>query len=189
MSRDLTTFEMHRIHWGMLRLSLPPEGIAKRYPTERACRDRLMDVRWPDGPICTRCESTNLGRVEDRLLFQCQACRKQFSVTSGTLLHGSHLPIRGWFLAAECVIGARRHDLSRYFLPASSLMETVRTSYATAIKLRRVLDADLKKGGRGLFRTTLLTNMPSLPSGILSNSPEHLHWVNTELVKPAEILP
>ena len=72
-----------------------------RFPDEAACARWLLEKRWPDGfrcPACGRAEAWELGR--ERLTLQCAACGRQVSVTAGTVLHGSHLGLRTWFLAA-----------------------------------------------------------------------------------------
>src|SRR5690348_5577515 len=72
-----------------------------RFPDEAACARWLLEKRWPDGfrcPACGHDQAWELGR--ERLTLQCAACERQVSVTAGTVLHGSHLPLRTWFLAA-----------------------------------------------------------------------------------------
>ena len=72
-----------------------------RFPDDAACARWLLGTRWPDGfrcPACGHDEGWELAR--ERLTLQCAACERQGSVTAGTVLHGSHLPLRTWFLAA-----------------------------------------------------------------------------------------
>jgi ISXO2-like transposase domain/Transposase zinc-ribbon domain len=72
-----------------------------RFPDDAACARWLLEKRWPDGfrcPACGHDKAWELGR--ERLTLQCAACERQVSVTAGTVLHGSHLPLRTWFLAA-----------------------------------------------------------------------------------------
>src|SRR3954452_21485356 len=66
--------------------------------TEDRCRAYLEDLRWPAGVACPRCESDDTARTEPRKTSYGRPCRYHFSVTSGTLFHGSHLPIWKWFL-------------------------------------------------------------------------------------------
>src|SRR3954454_13917453 len=77
-----------------------PEFEAQ-FPDEAACARWLHEKRWPDGFRCPargHGEAWELGR--ERLTLQCTACERQVSVTAGTVLHGSHLSLRTWFLAA-----------------------------------------------------------------------------------------
>ncbi len=69
------------------------------FPDEDACWAHLRAVRWPDGfecPVCQHRESSWLSR---RRLEQCRSCRRQTSVTAGTVLHGTRVGLRIWFLA------------------------------------------------------------------------------------------
>src|SRR5689334_8505561 len=77
-----------------------PEFEAE-FPDDAACARWLLEKRWPDGfrcPACGHDKGRELGR--ERLTLQCAACERQVSVTAGTVLHGSHLGLRTWFLAA-----------------------------------------------------------------------------------------
>lgn len=64
----------------------------------------LESVRWPDGPICPYCGSPKVSRNRDasRTLtaarWQCQECRRSYSVTVGTIFHGSHIDLQLWYL-------------------------------------------------------------------------------------------
>lgn len=84
--------------------------MAKEYPgtllefehwfrTEEACRDYMIKLRWPKGFRCSRCQSDKawphgLNRL------RCSSCRRDTSVTAGTIFHRSHIPLRTWFRAA-----------------------------------------------------------------------------------------
>lgn len=67
-----------------------------RFSTEEDCVSHLIQVRWPDGFICPKCQSRNHKQLSEKL-FQCYSCKKQTSVTSGTIFHKTHLPLRVWF--------------------------------------------------------------------------------------------
>ena len=83
-----------------------------RFPDDAACARWLLAKRWPDGfrcPACGHDRAWELGR--GLLVLQCAACERQTSVTAGTVLHGSHLPLRTWFLAAW-LMAAHRNGIS-----------------------------------------------------------------------------
>ena len=78
-----------------------PEFEAQ-FPDDAACARWLFGKRWPDGfrcPGCGHAKGWELGR--GTLLVECARCHRQTSVTAGTVLHRSHLPLKLWFLAAE----------------------------------------------------------------------------------------
>ncbi|MAE93636.1 MAG: hypothetical protein CL910_03150 [Deltaproteobacteria bacterium] len=68
-------------------------------PTERRCWEALRRPRWPDGFRCPRCKGRKAHRLRARGLWQCATCRYQASLTAGTPFHGTHVPLRAWFLA------------------------------------------------------------------------------------------
>ncbi len=58
----------------------------------------LADLRWPNGFECPTCGHKESRRTQRRL-FECRECRRQTSVTSGTLFHDTHKPLQLWFEA------------------------------------------------------------------------------------------
>lgn len=62
----------------------------------------MVALRWPDGVTCTSCGSTEVTRTKERAVpgWRCRKCRCQFTVTSGTALHASKLPLADWEAAA-----------------------------------------------------------------------------------------
>ena len=80
-----------------------PKTLAEfqvRFATENACRRYLMESRWPNGYRCPRCGHAEAYPVAGRELLQCSACRYQVSVTAGTVMHRTRVPLRDWFWAA-----------------------------------------------------------------------------------------
>ena len=70
----------------------------KQFATEEACRLYLERLRWPDGFLCSRCGSADAWRM-GRGLWLCRRCLRQTSVTVGTILERSRLPLPLWFRA------------------------------------------------------------------------------------------
>ncbi len=70
------------------------------FADENACLEYIGKLRWPDGFTCPNCgfhpESPSL---IGRGLYLCVKCKKQTSITAGTLFHQTHKPLRTWFLA------------------------------------------------------------------------------------------
>src|SRR3954471_9565521 len=72
-----------------------------RFASEEDCRRYLVACRWPDGFRCPRCGEPDAYGLAGRELLQCRACRHQTSLTAGTVLHRTHVPLRLWFAAAH----------------------------------------------------------------------------------------
>lgn len=82
--------------------------------TEAEARELLEGIRWPERAYCPHCESddvTKLGGEKHRDgVFQCNnaECREQFTVTVGTIMHKSKLPLVTWVLAFHLICSAKK---------------------------------------------------------------------------------
>lgn len=92
-----------------------------RFQDPIAAADYLESIRWPNGPVCPHCgvEDTKHYRLksETRKLWKCRACRKQFTVTVGTIFEGSHIGLHKWLLAFLLLCSSKKgmsaHQLHR----------------------------------------------------------------------------
>jgi transposase-like protein len=73
--------------------------LEDRFSTDEACRDYLVQLRWPDGFVCPRCGDARGSWPASRGRLICSACRHQASVTAGTIFQDTHKPLRLWFRA------------------------------------------------------------------------------------------
>lgn len=71
----------------------------KRFGTERACKNALEKMRWPNGFQCPECGHSKASRIKTRRLLQCSKCHYQVSLTSGTIFHKTRTPLQKWFWA------------------------------------------------------------------------------------------
>lgn len=75
-------------------------AFARRFTDERACATYLAELRWPGGFRCP-CGGTRAWHHTARpRVFQCADCRQQHSVTAGTVMHRTKVPLVEWFWAA-----------------------------------------------------------------------------------------
>ncbi len=76
-------------------------GITRKFPDDAAAEAWFVETRWPDGIRCPHCDSDNVLTVKTRKPqpFRCRACRKHFSVKTGTLMQGSKLGLQVWAMA------------------------------------------------------------------------------------------
>lgn len=75
----------------------------QRFGSEEACRAYVFASRWPEGFACPACGGRYRGGETRRHLWICRACGRQTSVTAGTVMHGTRLPLRTWFWVAYLV--------------------------------------------------------------------------------------
>ena len=96
-------------------MTLP--DVNELYGTDERCRQLLERLRWPEGITCPRCKDTRVSRLKEYSRYECVGCEYQFTATSGTIFHDSHLPLPIWFLAVlllcEAKKGMSAHQLKR----------------------------------------------------------------------------
>jgi transposase-like protein len=118
----------------MQDMNLPK--LVERFGSDEKCRAYLEELRWPDGPVCPRCEAKTVSRLTERQQYECSKCRYQFSVTAGTVMHDSHLPLWKWFMAIYLITESKKG------ISAKQLQRMLAVSYKTAWYLsHRIRDA------------------------------------------------
>src|ERR1700744_1584837 len=81
-------------------------------------REHLEAIRWPSGPICPHCgvesEATLVkGKSHRPGMYQCNACRQPFTVTVGTVMEKSKIPLNKWVLGFH-LMGASKKGMSSH---------------------------------------------------------------------------
>jgi hypothetical protein len=110
-----------------------------RFPDDAACARWLFEKRWPQGFRCPGCghdKGWELSR--GTLLVECARCHHQASVTAGTVLHRSHLPLRLWFLAAW-LVATHKNGMSARQLGLQLGLGSYKTAWLLLRKLRRAM--------------------------------------------------
>ena len=104
-----------------------PEFLS-HFGTEAQCAEALKRSRWPQGFRCPQCSSTQHYLVTQgaRKLYQCGGCRLQPSLTAGTLMEHTKLPLTTWFLAIHLISQAKTG------ISAFALKRDLGVSYPTA---------------------------------------------------------
>ena len=80
--------------------------LMEQFSDEDSCRAYLENLRWPNGVACPRCGSLQCYSSIDQ--WKCESCNYTFSVTAGTMLHDTHLPLRKWMLAVYLMVEAKK---------------------------------------------------------------------------------
>jgi len=96
----------------------PKDWLAfeKRFGTEADCAEYLVKVRWPEGFVCPGCGGKRAWSIRGGR-YKCEHCRRETSVTAGTLFQDSHKPLGFWLRAfwhvTQAKSGASATDLQR----------------------------------------------------------------------------
>src|SRR5260221_13589113 len=71
---------------------------APRFSDETAARQWFEAARWPDGPVCPHCGSLSHYATKKEGRFRCaeKKCRKDFTVTTKSVMESSHAPLTHW---------------------------------------------------------------------------------------------
>jgi transposase-like protein len=88
------------------------------FTNEDKARAALEAMRWPNGPVCPHCGSVEgiakaQGKAPRPGLYYCNACNEQFTVTVGTIMERSHVPITKWWLAMH-LMGSSKKGMSAH---------------------------------------------------------------------------
>ena len=115
----------------------PLDDYVAIFPCEYHAAQMLAELRWPDGFACRKCGHSGAAHLRTRpRVFQCQGCGAFNSVTAGTALHGTKVPLGKVLIAF--------HLLSRELsVSANRLRKIIGTRYETAWKLAHKIRAAL----------------------------------------------
>ncbi|MGA7383644.1 MAG: IS1595 family transposase [Methylocella sp.] len=115
---------------------------APAFTNETAAREAIEAVLWPDGPVCPRCGSLDhIGKVSGKSarpgLYYCGECKRQFTVTVGTIFERSKVPLSKWWLAIHLMASSKKgmsaHQLHR------SLGVTYQTAWFVEHRIREAM--------------------------------------------------
>lgn len=132
----------------------PPslEKFTSDFPDDYACAEYLAKKRWSNGFKCPKCCGNRNWRLESRpWVFECKGiivddngdiirtgCCHQTSVIAGTVMHGTHLPLRKWFLAAY-LVATHSNGISALQLQPKLGLGSYKTAWLLLHKLRRAM--------------------------------------------------
>jgi transposase-like protein len=114
-----------------------------QFHDETSCRNYLFQLRWSEGFKCPHCGGKEYYYIGSRHKHQCKACRHQTSLTAGTIMHKSHLPLLTWFWAI-CLVSHDKRGFS-----ALQLSTELNLPYNTAwYLLHRIRHAMAERNGK-----------------------------------------
>lgn len=172
------------IHWETMLYKLPKEGVKKVFPNLDTCILRFAKVRFQHFVTCPRCRSHELGWIVSRRLYQCRECRHQFSVTAGSSLHRSRIPLDKWFWATEAVIRTRRNKSHGVFyrnrspdIEIKDLAARLSIHVEAAVRMRKIILQDISLEGKQLLSDAICIREFELPDGLPDGTASHFFWL------------
>src|SRR6187455_3320946 len=115
---------------------------APMFHDEDAARAYFEAMRWPDGPYCPHCGNSDAekitklaGKSHRAGLHVCNECREHFTVTVGSVMERSHLPLTKW-AAAFHLMAASKKGVSAHQLMRLLGIGSYRTAWFLAHRVR-----------------------------------------------------
>ena len=110
-----------------------------RFAAEGACAEYLFERRWPEGFVCPGCGGGRAWLLKTKAFtYECADCGRQTSVTAGTIVHASKLPLTIWFWAAF-LMATHSNGISALQLQNQLGLGSYRTAWMLCAKLRRAM--------------------------------------------------
>jgi transposase-like protein len=110
--------------------------------TEDQAREHVERLRWPNGPACPHCESANVYRMKGESirdgLLACRDCKGHFTVTVGTVMEDSHLPLSVWVRAFHLMASSKK-GISALQLQRNLGLGSYRTAWHLAHRVREAM--------------------------------------------------
>jgi len=109
------------------------------FASDEACAEYLFERRWPDGFVCPGCGGGRAWLLRTKAFtYECAGCGRQTSVTAGTIMHASKLPLATWFWAAF-LMATHSNGISALQLQSQLGLGSYRTAWMLCAKLRRAM--------------------------------------------------
>ena len=119
---------------------------APAFTDEAVARAAMEAVLWPNGPVCPRCGALDkIGAVGGETaragLYYCGHCKRQFTVTVGTIFERSKIPLSKWWLAIHLISSSKKG------ISSHQLHRMLGLSYQTAWFMSHRIREAMKDGG------------------------------------------
>lgn len=118
------------------------DEIETHFPGELDAIEYFERLRWGNTIKCSYCNTEKVSKRQSDFRFHCSQCRKTFSVTTGTNLHSSKLPLKIWLRAFSLTASGERK------LPVKEIQMALKVSYTTAWRIRHDI-REVMKGAPG----------------------------------------
>jgi len=146
--------------------------LEPRFVDEDAAREYLEKLRWPEGAVCPGCgvigESYRLNRSEKSAeeinemlrkgkrirktpkgVWKCRGCKKQYTVTVGTVFEDSHIPLHKWLLAIHLMMSSKK-GMSAHQLMRNLDIGQYKSAWFMAHRIRYALTGELPEPMSGV---------------------------------------
>ncbi len=166
-------------------------NFIEQFPDEESCKLKFKEVRDKVGVICSECSGKDHYWKNDKWQYECKRCKKRTTLRSGTVMHGTQLPFRYWFIAIHLLTSTKKSfsalELQRqlghsYYETIWEMLHKLREvmgkkdseyelsgvieldeGFFTTIKTDEEKDKPLKRGRDCQKKSTVLVMIESIP--------------------------
>jgi len=120
--------------------------VAPHFQSPENARDWLESIRWPEGPVCSHCGVINHAyKTKKPGWYRCaeKECRKDFTVTTGTVMERSHIPLNKWLMAFYLL------NASKKGMSAHQVHRALNLDYKSAWFMCHRIREAMRSGGLG----------------------------------------
>ncbi len=151
--------------------------ITQKFPTELDCIIYAEKIRYGKKPKCAYCDSTNLSKRNKDYRYLCKDCNKSSSVTVGTIIQGTRVPLQTWFFAISVITDAKKG------MSALQLQRNINVSYPTAFAMYHKLRVLMAEENKNVQELDGIVEMDEKYIGGKPRKLNHPH-VNEENMRP-----
>ena len=166
-------------------------NFIEQFPDEESCQLKYKEVRDKVGVTCSVCGCKEQYWKKDKWQYECKSCGKRTTLRSGTVMHGSQLPFRYWFIAIHLLTSTKKSfsalELQRQlghscYEPIWEMLHKLREvmgrrdgeyelsgvieldeGFFTTFKTEEEKDKPLKRGRRSQKKSKVLVMVESVP--------------------------
>ncbi len=118
------------------------DHLRARFPDENACRTFFESIIWRNGRVCPHCDCSKSYRLSGQSsrpgLYECDKCKRQFTVTTLTPMHSTKLPLWKWLLCMYLMVNSSK-GISSVFM-AKWIGVAQKTAWKMGHAIRELMD-------------------------------------------------
>ena len=108
------------------------------FPDESSCKSKWKGYRDKQGVLCSRCGGTDHYWKKDKENYECKNCRYRQSLRANTVMHGSQLPFRYWFIAIHLLTSTKK-SFSAKVIPKKDVSTLLPWAHIAISNAKRML--------------------------------------------------
>jgi transposase-like protein len=147
--------------------------------TEEEARKYVEAIIWTNGPVCPHCGGSRSWEVKSKTarpgVYKCAECGEQFTVTVGTIMHGSHITLRQWVIAFHLMTSSKK-GVSALQIQRNLGLGSYRSAWHLAHRIRLAMSTSIFKAS--------LKGIVEVDETYVGGKPRKGNWEDSENHEP-----